>query len=129
MKTLAAEKALETGDPEARAIFDDADDLYSHIDALPYGDQSWSTFSLRYNGPVDANSPSWKRHSYVVHTRNTLRVAESMAGSTDFLHTWDYVPFEEYTGENCRRYCNLMSAEWAFKKAVSQSCTQGFAHA
>ncbi|OJT03664.1 hypothetical protein TRAPUB_5692 [Trametes pubescens] len=101
LQTLAAEKALETGDPEARAIFDNADDLYSHIDALPYGDQSWTTFSLRYSGPVDANSPSWKRHTYIVHTRNPLRVVESMADSTDFLHTWDYVPFEEYTGEDC----------------------------
>ncbi|KAI0350129.1 hypothetical protein OH77DRAFT_1573834 [Trametes cingulata] len=117
LRALAAAKALETGDPEAQALFDSADDLLNHIDALPFGEQSWTSFRLRYSGPVDANSPSWKRHEYVVHTRNALQVAKNIAGSADFLHTWDYTPFEEYVGEGCRRFSNLMSAQWAYRKA------------
>ncbi|KAJ2989849.1 hypothetical protein NUW54_g8655 [Trametes sanguinea] len=49
--------------------------------------------------------------------RNPLCVAENMAGSADFLGTWDYTPFEEFLGEGCQRYSNLMSGRWAYKQA------------
>lgn len=100
-------------------MFESADDMTTHINALPHGDASWTTFRVRYAGVIDASSPSWKRHTYIVHTRNPLRVAESMSASADFIQTWDYVPLEEYIGQDCRQYSNLMSARWAWKKAVS----------
>lgn len=126
LNILAAEKALATGDPDARAMFESADDMTTHIDALPYGDASWTTFRVRYAGVIDANSPSWKRHTYIVHTRNPLHVAESMSASADFVHTWDYAPLKEYIGQGCRQYSNLMSARWAWKKAVSCQVSFGF---
>ncbi|KAL7279950.1 hypothetical protein ACG7TL_006361 [Trametes sanguinea] len=86
-------------------------------DALPFGEAPWISFRIRYAGHVDANSPSWKRHTYIVHMRNPLRVAENMAGSADFLGTWDYTPFKEFLGEGCQRYSNLMSGRWAYKQA------------
>ena len=42
-----------------------------------------------------------------------------MACSANFLHTWDYWLYEEYTAPDCRCFSNLMSGRWAFQKAVS----------
>lgn len=119
LRILAAAKVLETGDLMATAMFRSADEMLNMIKALPFGDLPWSTFHIKYTGPVTPNTPLWKLQTYVVYTWNPLHLAEQMAHSTDFRDTWDYVPYEEYTSENSWRYCNLMLGRWAFKQAVS----------
>ncbi|KDQ62230.1 hypothetical protein JAAARDRAFT_189576 [Jaapia argillacea MUCL 33604] len=57
------------------------------------------------------------QEEYVVHTRDSLSVMQSIVGSADFNGSFDYVPFEEYTGPDCQRWSNFMSGRWAFKKA------------
>lgn len=121
LRNYAAQKALETGDLHAGAPFDSADDMYETLDAIPYGEAAWTTFTVKYTGPVTPHTPSWKLKSYTIYTRNTLRVAESIAACLDFDRRWDYVPYEEYSGPGCRRYSHLMSGTWAFKKAVCTS--------
>ncbi len=121
LRNHAAQKVLETGDVHARAPYDSADDMYETIDAVPYGDLPWSTFELKYTGPITPHTPPWKIKTYTIHTRDALAVVESIAGSADFDGRWDYVPYEEYSGPGCRRYADVMSGTWAFKKAVSSS--------
>ncbi len=127
LRIHAAQRVLETGDVHAHAMYDTADDMYNTIDEIPYGDAAWTTFQLRYTGPVTPHSPAWKHKTYTVYTRDALQVAENMAASPDFDGRWDYVPYEEYNGPDSRRYSNLMSGTWAFKKAVSvvQICRLG----
>ncbi|TFK84740.1 hypothetical protein K466DRAFT_496044 [Polyporus arcularius HHB13444] len=117
LRNHAAQKVLETGDVHARAPYDSADDMYETIDAVPYGDLPWSTFELKYTGPITPHTPPWKIKTYTIHTRDALRVVESIAGSADFDGRWDYVPYEEYSAPGCRRYADVMSGTWAFKKA------------
>ena len=119
MRILAAQKALETGDPDAFNMFRTSDEILESIDAIPYGELPWTCFHLQYAGLITPDTPAWKKKTYIIYTRNPLRVAEAMARSADFLHTWDYRPYEEYTAPDCRRFSNLMSGRWAFRKSVS----------
>lgn len=119
LANLAAQKAAETGDPNAKACYDSAEHMRNTLDSIPYGDLPFSTFHLKYTGAITPETPEWKLKTYVVHTRNPLQVAKYMAGNPDFASSWDYVPFEEYTeNRTTRHFCNLMSGTWANKKAV-----------
>ncbi|KAI0711740.1 hypothetical protein C8Q76DRAFT_769461 [Earliella scabrosa] len=117
LRNLAAQKALETGDPSATTMYKNAQEMLDTIDAIPYGDVAWTTFHIKYTGPVTPNTPAWKLKTYEIHTRNPLEVAEHIAGCADFINGWDYTPFEETTAEDCQRFSNLMSGTWAWKKA------------
>ncbi|KAI0349013.1 hypothetical protein OH77DRAFT_1499682 [Trametes cingulata] len=119
LRIIAARDALH-GHEDTPPFFDDAAELLEKIDRVPYGDIPWQSFAVCYTGPVDANSPAWKQQEYVIHTRNTLHVAEAMAGSADFRGKFDTVPYEEYVEASegpTRRVCNLMSGQWAFTQA------------
>lgn len=121
LKILTAAKVLETGDPTATAMFNSADELLKTIEAIPFSELPWTTFHVKYTGPVTPTTPTWKLQTYVVYTWNPLQLAEQMAQSADFFHTWDYIPYEEYLSEECRTFSNVMSGRWAFKKAVSNT--------
>ena len=95
------------------------DEMYKTIDAIQHGEAPWTVFHLKYTGPVTPETPAWKLKTYVVYTRNPLRVAEMIAGNPDFNGRWDYIPYEEYTSPTCRRFSNLMSGRWAYKQSVS----------
>ncbi|KAI1783936.1 hypothetical protein LXA43DRAFT_1067178 [Ganoderma leucocontextum] len=99
LRILAAAKVLETGDPTATAMFQNADEMLKMIEALPFGDLPWTTFYVKYTGP------------------NPLHRTEQMARSSDFLNSWDYALYEEYTLEQSQQFCNLMSGRWASKQA------------
>lgn len=101
------------------APFRDQDELCAVIDSIPHGDAPWETFSLRYDGPLDESAPSWKHATYQVHCRNTRVVAHNMLSSVDFDGKFDYTAYQEYMeGSEERRYSNVMSGDWAFKKSV-----------
>ncbi|EIW51958.1 uncharacterized protein TRAVEDRAFT_40766 [Trametes versicolor FP-101664 SS1] len=99
------------------AIYTDYKELLETIDNIELGPAKWRTFAVRYGGPVDADSPPWKREVFLVHARNPLHVAEALAASPDFKERFDVAPFEEYTGPGRRRVSNLMSGSWAYKQA------------
>ena len=121
LEILSAQKALDMGNPTAQSMYSNADEMLKTIDAIQQGDAPWLTFHLKYTGPITPSTPAWKLQTYVVYTRNPLRVAELIARSPDFKNSWDYVPYEEFTSGTCQRFSNLMSGRWAFKKAVSFS--------
>lgn len=103
---------------EDSGFFDGPEDFFKTIDSIEYGDSPWESFTVRYTGHVDNNSPPWKRHTYTVHARNTLSVVRNMLKSADFKNSFDYSPLKEFIGPNRRRWSNFMSGHWAWKEAV-----------
>ncbi|KAI1781964.1 hypothetical protein LXA43DRAFT_907186 [Ganoderma leucocontextum] len=101
-------------------IFHDADHMVRSIDAIPYGEANWESVAFQYTGPVDDHSPAWKREKYPFHFHNSLQAIERILESPDFHNNFDYVPYQEYIDGpegKIRRFCNLMSGQWAHKKA------------
>ena len=127
LKIWAAKNLLQHGGPPP---FQNAQELLAAIDAIQVGDAPWRSFSIRYSGTIDANTPSWKRASYVVHTRDSFTVVKNMVQSADFDKKFDYAAFREYTGPQTRRWSNVMSGQWAWEKSVRiiQHVVYTFAH-
>ncbi|RDX42526.1 hypothetical protein OH76DRAFT_1458725 [Lentinus brumalis] len=121
LNTLAAEKAAETGNTEARAMYNDAEHMRGTLDSIAHSDGlPFAKYHFRYTGVATPQTPPWKLKTYVVYARNPLHVAEHMAACTDFNGSWDYVPYEEFTSDTCRRFSDFMSARFPFKKAIAR---------
>jgi hypothetical protein len=41
-------------------------EMYQTVDAIQQGTVPWKTYEIKYNGPVDANSPKWKLETYTL---------------------------------------------------------------
>ena len=123
-----AAKNAQLGLHDIPPIFDNVQHLHSSIDGIPFGDQQWTQFGLRYQGHVDARSPSWKHKTWIFHCRNALVAAENIIANPEFKDQFDVAPYEETitlpTGGKTRRFSNLMSGQWACKKAVSPSSSR-----
>lgn len=102
-------------------MYDSMQDVLNTIDDIAVGDLPWSSFDVRYTGAVDHHSPSWMRQTYTVYTRDTLAVQQSILENQDFAGGIDYIPYQAFTEGGARQWCNLMSANWAWKQAVSDS--------
>lgn len=113
---LAAKNIINNVD--IGTIFDSHDELLSTIDSIVVGDASWHRFSVKFNGLISADSPAWKRQTYVVHTHNIRTVLHNILGTREFNGKFDKIPYAEYTGYQVRRYSNFMSAQWAYNEAV-----------
>ncbi|KAI0357042.1 hypothetical protein OH77DRAFT_1531956 [Trametes cingulata] len=117
LRIHAAKRSIQTqGQETDSGYFDSAKDMYSTIDSIPYGEAPWVTYKVRYTGPIDPDAP-WKHETYHINTRDIKQVLMNMAASPEFDGKWDYTPFEEYTGENNRRYAHLMSGRFAWRQA------------
>ncbi len=99
-------------------MYRDVDHLLATIDAIPLGDIPWYSFSMRYTGPINGDSPSWKTATYTVHARNTFAVQAYLLQNQDFVQGFNYIPYKAYTSNGDRVWTNLMSGEWAWKRAV-----------
>ncbi|KAI9567640.1 hypothetical protein HD554DRAFT_2322505 [Boletus coccyginus] len=97
--------------------FGSHDALYRSIDAIPYGDCLWQSFSVRYLGPFPEDPPSWMLADYDVWYRNPLRILEQQIGNPEFANGIDYAA-KVVTDENGRReVCDLMSGQWAWDQS------------
>ncbi|KAH9948897.1 hypothetical protein B0H21DRAFT_844257 [Amylocystis lapponica] len=115
LEVWAAHNVLTNGgDP----IFASTEAMHSIIDLIRHGDAPWESFTVRYNGPVTPDSPSWKHAEYVIHCRNVQTVAHNMLANKDFDNHFDYIPFQEYVAPSVSRYSNIMSGQWAYKQAT-----------
>lgn len=119
LRALAAYNVTQNG---ADTPFDSAEDLLSTIDMIPYGDAPWESFSVRYTGAVDEDSPSWKRAEFVVHCRNARTVTHNIIGTEEFNGKFDFTPYQEYLPDGSVCYSNLMSGEHAYTQAVRFFC-------
>ena len=100
------------------APFDDARDLFESIDAILYGDTPWETFTVRYAGPTNEDSPLWKRADYIINCHNARKVIHNMFGTKEFNSKFDITPYQEYLPNGSVCYSNMMSGEHAYKQAV-----------
>jgi hypothetical protein len=100
-------------------FFSNTSGMEARIDEIREGACPWYTYLFRYSGPLNENSKGWKDETYILHTRNALDVSKNIAGNPDFAKKWDYVPYEEYTSPNNRRFCHPFSGRKAWRDAVS----------
>lgn len=70
--------------------FGSHDALYKSIDAIPYGDCPWQSFSVRYSGPFPEDPPSWMLADYDVWYRDPLRILEQQIRNPEFAGGIDY---------------------------------------
>lgn len=93
--------------------------LYRQIDAIPYGDVPWKTFTVSYMGenPFEGSGPSWMTDDQVVWYREPLLVLKRMIANPDFDKEFDYVPYHEYVN-GVHQFRDFMSGNWAWKQAV-----------
>ena len=115
---------IALGHADDPPIFNNSEHMQSTIDAIELGAAQWSSVAFQYTGEPGEALPKWKCQPYVFHYQHTLETFKAMLASPDFEDKIDYVPFEEYVpssnGERrVRRFCNHMSGQWAYQKAVS----------
>lgn len=122
---LRAKNILD-GHEELDPIFNSYQHLTDNIDDIEHGIgcTGWTSFSVRWNGPITPDSPSWKRQRYIVHTRDPLAVIKAMCASADFNGSWHTRPFKEFTHDGTRVFADLLSGHWAWKQAVSSDDVQ-----
>lgn len=105
---------------EAPPLYHSHAEMLNKIDSIPVGEATWHSFSLRYNGPTDAQSAAWKHQKFTVHARNIQTVLANMLSNPAFNGRFDYVAYEEWkeSGDRDRLYSDLMSGMWATEESV-----------
>lgn len=112
----SASLAIYNGKP----LFMNAARIYNAIDSTPLGDVPWETFSLhRSTIGREGDFPSWMEADYDVWFRNPRTLVHNLLSNLDFKSGFDFTPFQERTADGTHRFCDFMSANWAWKQAVS----------
>lgn len=116
LRIWAAENILNrsTGKPP----FENYDDMVAAIDGLSVGSNEWYSFTLGYNGPIEENTPAWKRRGYTIYARNPLTTFENQLANPTLKNKFDRAPLREYTRDRKIRYANFNSGRWAWREAV-----------
>lgn len=109
-------ESLETGrDP----LFSSRDDLYNTIDSTEKGDIAWECFEVSYNDALPETPEPWMTKKHQIWFRDPREVLRSQLGNPDFKGEMDYAPKRVYSADDDeRQYCDFMSGNWAWKKAV-----------
>jgi len=96
-------------------------DLHSTIDAINLGHVPWQSYTARYQGlrPDDAPTPEWMTTDYQLWYRDPRRVIRNILANPDLADSIDYTPYREFEGDK-RRYCDLMSGNWAWEQCVRE---------
>ena len=103
--------------------FSDHNDLHSVIDSIPLGDAPWHCITARHTGPLPAGEvPPWMLQEFEVWTRDIRVLTQNMLANPDFKHEFHTAPYREFDINGRRQYSHLMSANWAWRQAVSFIC-------
>lgn len=116
LQLWAASLAIHDDEPP----FLNARHMYDTIDSTPLGDVPWESVSLQYNGaqPTE-NVPSWMKAEHDIWFRNPRSLVHNLLSNPDFESGFHYAPFQEHTADGVHCFCDFMSANWAWKQAVS----------
>nr|GAT48259.1 predicted protein [Mycena chlorophos] len=94
--------------PEHVPPFANEKHLYSMLDALPYGDIPWQSFSVKYTGPLpDGEVPTWMTQKYQVWFRSPLEIFERQLANPDFKDQMDWAAKRIYRNEK-RTYTDVL---------------------
>jgi Plavaka transposase len=96
-------------------------ELCRTIDKTTVGGVAWESINLSYNGPRPDDAPSWMENTHEIWYRDPRLLFKDMLEDTEFQDFFDYAPFRQYDAHGDRQYENVMSANWAWKQAVSNS--------
>jgi hypothetical protein len=97
-----------------------AQDLYNTIDLIQSGDSPWKVHKISYQGPRPPGTPpKWMTETYELCTRDSRLVLHNQLASSEFKGKTNFVPYQQFNGEGRHIWSNLMSADWAWKQAVS----------
>ncbi|KAH9923725.1 uncharacterized protein BXZ73DRAFT_91410 [Epithele typhae] len=105
------------GHDDADPIFESHTHLVTTIDAITVGGVPYKSFSIRWTGPVDNNSPQWKRESYTIHYQDIIENIRAMAGNTELHGHWDNSPKAVFDADGRRVFSDLMTGQWAWDEA------------
>ncbi|PPQ73084.1 hypothetical protein CVT24_009448 [Panaeolus cyanescens] len=112
MEIFAA--TMDTNDPP----FFGKDDLYATIDSIQHGDAPWKSFSLSYSGEIAPNDTTpWKTKEFDVWYRDPHTVLQHQLANPDFSGEMDFAPKVVMDDYGTRRYCDMMSGQWAWRQA------------
>jgi hypothetical protein len=100
-----------------------AREMYDTVDAIQQGTVPWKKYEIKYQGPVNANSPKWKLQTYELCYRNVVLLMEEQLANPDFKDNCDYVPFMELDETGQPIYSEFFSGEWSWTQCVSFSTT------
>lgn len=113
---LLAEATQTGGDP----MFASHDDLYNTIDSTKKGDIPWECFEVSYNEALPENPEPWMEKTHKIYFRDPREVLRQQLGNPDFKGEMDFSPKRVYAMDNDeRQYCDFMSGNWVWRKAVS----------
>ena len=97
-----------------------AQDLYDTIDSIQQGDAPWKVYKISYQGPRPLGTPpKWMTETYELCTHDSRLVLHNQLASSEFKGKTNFVPYQQFNGEGKRVWSNPMSANWAWKQAVS----------
>lgn len=101
--------------------FSSHSELCRTIDETPVGEVAWESITLSYSGPRPDNAPSWMENSHEIWYRDPRLLFKGMLENPEFHGVFDYAPLRQYDANGDRQYENVMSGNWAWKQAVSNS--------
>ena len=117
MKLWAA--TLKVFDANALPPYANHKDIDNKIDDIKHREILWDYFDLKYSGTItDDKPPSWMFQKYRVWYCNALHIIKNMLDNREFDGNFDYGPYRDYDDSGQRRWCDLMSGDWAWKQAV-----------
>ncbi|KIJ58530.1 hypothetical protein HYDPIDRAFT_54279, partial [Hydnomerulius pinastri MD-312] len=99
--------------------FSDHNELHRLVDAIPYGEALWRSFSVKYAGPIpEGNTPKWMLAEYDVWFRDAKELLELMLANHDFHGEIDYAVKHVTDEHGKREVCDLMSGQWAWNQSM-----------
>ncbi|KAF7318554.1 hypothetical protein HMN09_00365700 [Mycena chlorophos] len=97
--------------------FADEKQLYATIDAIPFGNIPWQSFSVQYTGPLpEGEVPTWMTEKYQVWFRSPLSIFEKQLANPDFKDEMDWAA-KRIFHDGKRNYTDIFSGNWVWDKS------------
>nr|GAT55365.1 predicted protein [Mycena chlorophos] len=97
--------------------FADEKQLYATVDAIPFGDIPWQSFSVQYTGPLpEGEVPTWMTEKYQVWFRSPLSIFEKQLANPDFKDEMDWAA-KHFFYDGKRNYTDIFSGNWVWDKS------------
>jgi len=95
-------------------------ELYATINAIQCSDVPWKVYKIRYHGPFSRGTPPrWMTQTYELCTRDSRLLLHQQLETAHFKDAINLSPYRQYDGDQQRTWSNSISADWAWKQAVS----------
>jgi hypothetical protein len=93
--------------------------LLNVIDSIDDGVIPWEESEIDVSDTISTLSPSYMRDKYKIYYRNPHQLLLRMLRNREFHGQFDYAAYQRVDDNGKRRYCNVMSANHAWRRSVS----------